>query len=429
MEQALIGCKYVDQGNNKWLSPKSTSGSAGVTTVQSVNNPWQLMWTHHASDGALRGAMHDAFDLGVNCSDLTKKEYSELQSKELKAIDPDTGVELDVTVDEYNKQNWSNNQQKQLLPVNTSSNKKVLFSSIDLSNMKLPPRHFIIPDLLPAGTTILASEPKEGKSWLISYFCFSIAAGRTIFGRKTVPQQVLYLSLEDDETTLDERQNIIIEQFGIQDKDRENVLIQLSISKINHGFKDELMNILVQHPKIMFIAIDMLIHIRPEKEGNNPNKADHLVGRTLKDITDLYPKLAILVSHHTNKGDKDTNIGKIAGTNALAGSFDNTFVLNKGTLSLNGRGLRTTYEIELLKDIDGRYTLDASAPPSIANKMNETRREVYEYIEEHSVNNKLVSRKDIILDTGLSATSIDQQLKKLVDANLIKRLNQGKYSL
>ena len=40
-----------------------------------------------------------------------------------------------------------------------------------------------------------------------------------------------------------------------------------------------------------------------------------------------------------------------------------------------------------------------------------------------------VLRKDILLDTGLSDTSVDQQLRNLVAADLIKRVDQGKYSL
>jgi len=428
IQEALLGCGYADHGHNKWLSLNSTSGSAGATINQSFNNPWWLMWTHHASDVALRGAMHDAFDLGVFLSGLSKGEFAEQQAKILMAIDPDTGNQMDITVDAYNKLNW-HNQKNQGLSAQTDPNQLVLLSSLALSNLSLPPKYFVIPEILPAGTTILASEPKEGKSWLIMYLGFLIAAGRTILGRKTCPQRVLYMSLEDDQYTHDERQDVIIDQFDLTQGERKSVNFTYTAGKINSGFKEMVMKYLTSFPDTAFIAIDMLIHIRPEKEGNNPNKADHLVGRTLKDITDIYPNLAIMVSHHTNKGDKDTNIGMIAGTNALAGSFDNTYVLKKGKLYLKGRGLRAPYEIDLLKDNEGRYTMDAPSPPSISSNMNKTRKKVYEYIKANYDGNTEVERKDIIIDTGLPGPSVDQQLRNLVVDSLIKRPDHGKYTL
>jgi RecA-family ATPase len=68
-----------------------------------------------------------------------------------------------------------------------------------LLSLELPPVSWAIPDILPAGVTILAGKPKLGKSWLALSLAEAIAAGGVAFGVKPVEKgKTLYLALEDN---------------------------------------------------------------------------------------------------------------------------------------------------------------------------------------------------------------------------------------
>lgn len=56
----------------------------------------------------------------------------------------------------------------------------------------MPPVRWIIPDLLPAGLSLLAGASKTGKSWLCLWLCLQLARGGEVWGRSTEPQTVLW---------------------------------------------------------------------------------------------------------------------------------------------------------------------------------------------------------------------------------------------
>jgi len=427
MEYALTGSGYIDHGHGKWLSPHSSSGSAGSTTVQSVNNPWGLMWTHHASDGALRGAMHDSFDLAAHHAGISKKELSKQQAAELKAIDPATGKQLDITVDEYNKQNWRNNQ---TLPnQNKSTGSQFVLNTITgtaLLKLNLPPPYFIIPELLPAGRTLFIAHPKYGKSWLMTYFGMFISQGLPIFGRKTNRQRVLYMALEDSDFRLSHRTGIVMDQFNIAPNALDLYHLTTSTFSIDNGFQESVLDFLATYPDTALIIVDVLAKIRPSKEPKSIYKADYAIGNALAPIVNMYPNLAIIVVHHANKGDKTDTVGMVSGSNGLAGGFDNVFSINNDKLHLRGRDLDENYEIDLLKDDQGRYTMSA---PSITTGMEPTRLKVYQYIEACSNKNQLVAPKEIVQATGLTKGDVQQQLTRLLGKGLINKPSKGKYTL
>ena len=62
-----------------------------------------------------------------------------------------------------------------------------------------------IPDLLPAGLTILAGKPKVGKSWLALQVAQSVAAGGFALGEHVDAGPILYLALEDSPARLQAR--------------------------------------------------------------------------------------------------------------------------------------------------------------------------------------------------------------------------------
>ena len=69
----------------------------------------------------------------------------------------------------------------------------------------IPPVKWIIPGLLPAGLALFAGPSKAGKSWLTLWICLQILQGKSVWGREIEPRTVLYFSLEDTLSRLQER--------------------------------------------------------------------------------------------------------------------------------------------------------------------------------------------------------------------------------
>jgi RecA-family ATPase len=90
------------------------------------------------------------------------------------------------------------------LPMSTSPPQPV--SAHELASKSFPPINFVVVGLIFKGLTILAGEPKVGKSWLSLNLALSIARGTSCLGDRSCPQgDVLYLALEDDEARLQRR--------------------------------------------------------------------------------------------------------------------------------------------------------------------------------------------------------------------------------
>ena len=77
----------------------------------------------------------------------------------------------------------------------------------------IPPVKWIVPGLLPAGLAIFAGPSKAGKSWLTLWLCLQISQGKSVWGREIEPRTVLYFSLEDTLSRLQERLYQLVDVF------------------------------------------------------------------------------------------------------------------------------------------------------------------------------------------------------------------------
>jgi hypothetical protein len=82
---------------------------------------------------------------------------------------------------------------------------RYLLSADQLLTTDWPEPIWAIPDLLPAGLTILAGKAKAGKSWLALQLAQSVATGGVALERKVKEGPILYLALEDPPRRLAER--------------------------------------------------------------------------------------------------------------------------------------------------------------------------------------------------------------------------------
>ena len=406
MDDTLTKCGYIQQSDNKWLSPKSISGNAGIVVNQSTNNPWEVSYSNHANDDDLYNEQHDAFDIAATFTfphlslDGAKQEFAKQQSTLRMAIDPVTGNTLDKTVDQFNKEVFS---QKKSLTTGKKFNKIKLITGMQLELNPPPPIHYIIEDLLPAGRSLLVGDPKKGKSWFVLYLVILIAAGLPIFGRQVRKQKTVYFALEDSHARIHARTQEIYEQFDITQEAKNNWAYELTIDSLGDGLEDSILDLLSNNLDISLIVIDVLGKVRKVKGVNHLYTDDYSVGDGFKRITDKYPNLSVLVVHHSNKGDKIDVVNMVSGTNGLSGSFDHIYGLSGDKLLIGSRDLKNSNDIELLRTSTGQYTMSAPETPTISSSMNITRKKVYEYILDHAGENQSVKRQDIINGTDLAA--------------------------
>lgn len=203
-------------------------------------------------------------------------------------------------------------------------NTNELISADNLEKIEFPKIRWILPDLIPAGLTLLSGAPKLGKSWLAQDLSLTVANGDVIFNNYQVdPGAVLYLALEDNYRRLQNRQRRLL---GFTPAP-ENLVYGTKWPRIGSGCVEAL-RAEIEARDLRLIIIDTLAMIRPlANEGkDNPYQADYIVGEVLRDLTNEY-NIGILILHHTNKQDYTSAFDKISGTTGLQGTFDNLLVL------------------------------------------------------------------------------------------------------
>ena len=250
----------------------------------------------------------------------------------------------------------------------TAENKDTL-AAIDgetLLDMDLPATRFVIRDLLPQGLAIIGGSPKVGKSWMMLDWCLRIAKGEKIWNFPTRQGTTLYLSLEDNNSRLQERLMRITESAS------SSVHFATSCLSLGGGLEQQIKNFVREHPDTVLVVIDTFQMIR--SSGNEVSYAgDYKEIDVIKKLA-MELGIAILLVHHLRKqGDSDP-FNMLSGTNGLAGGVDTMFVLDKSkrcssnaTLYCAGRDIEDR-EIELCFDSDScvwNFVSDSSDNPEM----------------------------------------------------------------
>ena len=214
------------------------------------------------------------------------------------------------------------------ISVTTNSVQKNLeiISAKELQDKELPQLNIIVQNILYQGLTVLASQPKIGKSWLSLDIAVCVATGQPIWNNETLQRDVLYLALEDSFNRLQSRLNLILNDMEAPN----NLYLSIMSSSISTGLLEELNNFLITHPNTKLIIIDTLQKVRDTmKTTETAYGYDYKEVGALKKFADLHG-ISILLVHHLRKArDKDDVFNQISGTNGIAGAADTMIVLSK----------------------------------------------------------------------------------------------------
>ena len=248
----------------------------------------------------------------------------------------------------------------------------------DLLELDLPPLRWIVPELLPEGTTVLAAPPKVGKSTLVYQVGVECAIGGELFNRRVTPGSVLYLALEDGRRRGQERLRAALEGRTMP---RGRLEVRWSCRNIGEGLEEDVADWLDAHPDAVLVAIDTLGKVRPRSSGRrNAYEVDvEDLGRLQALFRDR--AVALVIVHHSRKASSDDFLTSVSGTYGLTGSADTIVVVQRKRLERFGSIVVTGRDVpdaELSVQFDGLWR-DAPVALSVASF---ERAEVYRVIEE-----------------------------------------------
>ncbi len=295
-------------------------------------------------------------------------------------------------------------------------------SAAELSRKVCPPQRWIVPGFLPEGVTMLAGAPKSGKSWLALHLAISVAAGKDFAGLGQPEQTgVLYIALEDSERRLQDR------QAGLFDGAMPACLhYALTWKSFDQGGLDELDAWLNAHPDVRLVIVDVFALVRKQSQGNkNIYDQDYAAIRDVKRLADGR-RLAVILVHHTNKGDGDDVLKSVSGSTGLTAAVDAVMVLARekdsqaADLWITGRdvendALRMMFE-------GGRWSYAGPARKQLAP----TRQAIINGMVQAG---RPLSPAEIADQTGLGHDLVKKTVQRMqTDGNLV-RTGHGLYAL
>ena len=199
-------------------------------------------------------------------------------------------------------------------------------TDLDLVATEFPPPHFVVPDLIPEGDTILAGRPKTGKSLLAQNLGLGVAGGTRALGRVDVsPHEVLYLALEDTGRRMKSR---LAMMSGIN-APTNRIHFAFQWGRIDQGGLKQLEDWLINHPQTKLIIIDTFGKIRSlNGAGYTPYDRDYRDVSSFKKIADRYG-VAIVLIHHLRKASAEDCLDLVTGTTGLTGAADTVAILRR----------------------------------------------------------------------------------------------------
>lgn len=290
--------------------------------------------------------------------------------------------------------------------------------------------NYIVPGIIPEGTTMFAGPPKIGKSWLALDIALAVARGGYVLGDIKCEQgDVLYLALEDNQRRLQDRVRKI-SQGDYVDHWPESFHYALQSAKANDGGLRHIEKWInaVANPRL--VVIDVLAAFR-SSEGASQNlyQADYAAIKAVQELNSRYPKVGIIVVHHTRKAGSDVDPFEcVSGTNGINGAADASITLMRtggGVVTLYGRG-RDIAEFEKAVTFNKescRWTIQGEVQDV---KRSSQQRAIIDALFESP---DPLSPKELTEITGNKSANIRQMLQRMCADGSVVRTDHAKYTL
>lgn len=189
-----------------------------------------------------------------------------------------------------------------------------------------PPLVFLVDGILAKGhLAMLGGRPKSGKSWLVLQLAQAIDRGLTFLDRETRRGRVLYIALEDGERRIYQRTNVL----RWQPTDGAAVLFDIAHFDGSDGMPGPgLAQIAALADDFDLIIIDTLIATLSGRASENDNVQMGMIVNELARIAHT-SETAVLLVHHTSKGNSENVFDLLRGASALRGAYDVGLLLER----------------------------------------------------------------------------------------------------
>lgn len=310
-----------------------------------------------------------------------------------------------------------------------------VYSFADLLDEKFDPVRFIVQDLLPEGTSMLAGKPKMGKSWLAFGICFSVATGTKALKYFEVEQgNTLYLALEDNERRLQARGMKILHSLspgGAGALDVSMLDYTTYAKRLDEGLIQYIQDWCesVDEPRLVVIDTIARIRSRNQQDKRQLYDKDYEVGELLTDLA-AEQRIAIVPVGHTKKGEADDPLDLISGSTGLTGGMDGAMVLNR-TRSAADAVLKGVHR-ELEHDPDYALLWNSEqglweyAGDAEEYRLSKERREILEVLGNAD---SPMQPKEIAEATDKLTPNVSRLLQKMRDDGQVDNAGWGKYLL
>jgi hypothetical protein len=223
-----------------------------------------------------------------------------------------------------------------------------------------PDDKWIIDRILPReGITLISSQPKCYKTWLILYITKCLATGIPLFGKFPLRKsKVLVINEENGDRLLQER----LKRIGVPLND-EIIFRNLQGTKIDNMKDIDLLKSLIKKEKFDVIVFDNLVRIH-NKEENSATEMRSIFEH-LKEL--LKVGVSIIITHHQNKGSFSGGFKGIRGSSEIAAFVNCSFSLervgDKNKIIIFNDLCRDDEELEkmavhvLIKDEDSEFKI------------------------------------------------------------------------
>jgi hypothetical protein len=225
-----------------------------------------------------------------------------------------------------------------------------MYNARELLDLKMPPIRWAIPDLLPAGVSLLGGKAKLGKSWLCLGLGIAVATGGYALGAKRVEAgECLYLALEDNVRRLQKRLKHLLDGR----EPPEGLYLQTEWERVGEGGVEALDGWLTQHPQCRLVIGDTLSRIKPRSTGRRSQYDED------RDSVDPFAPLAdkhnvaILLVHHLRESESEDPLDLLTGSVGLPGGVDGALILKRkrgdadAYLHVDGRDILEPLELAL----------------------------------------------------------------------------------
>ncbi len=288
----------------------------------------------------------------------------------------------------------------------------------DLLARDLPPLRWIVPEIIPEGTTIIAAPPKVGKSCLVYQVAVEASIGGELLGRRVKPGAVLYLALEDGERRGQDRLRAALAGRTMP---RGRLEVRWDAHNIGEGLEDDIGTWLDEHPDAVMVAIDTLGKVRAHTDGRR--NAYEVDVQALSELQNLFRNraTALVIVHHARKESTDDFLASVSGTYGITGSADTIVVIRRKRLEAFGTVMVTGRDVADA-EISVRFAgMLWEAAPDALPKASFERTEVYGVIEDRGP----VFPQAIADAIGKSRTNVQNMVDGLVQKGAVTRTRRG----